>query len=174
MQTGSTTTHDIRQTITLPPPPEGAHLIPPPIPDHPPIVEPVAGDVDERRARRARRIRATKGSEAVLATANRITGRVREHLVRSGWHPDGWVVVVTPEGEERQQPEWYVNIRAGAKAVIVDGAERHVVRARETRGPERAKLWKQMSRLDPRLGEQAPLVGSQVLVLERIGVFASR
>jgi hypothetical protein len=112
----------------------------------------------------------------VLATANRITGRVREHLIRSGWHPDGWVVVVTPEDDTREQPEWYVNIRAGAKAVIVDGNERHVVRARETRGAERTKLWNQMARLDPRLADQftARRPSPPVLVLERVGVFATR
>ncbi len=140
----------------------------------PPIPAPL--DPDERRARRARRIRASKSTMAVLATANRITGRVREHLVRSGWHPDGWVVVVTPDAQEHEQPEWYVNIRAGAKAVVVDGSERHVVRARETWGRERTKLWNQMTRLDPHLGEQfsARRPAPPVLVLERIGVFATR
>lgn len=138
----------------------------------------VPGPIDavERRARRARRIRASTSSLAVLATANRITGRVREHLIRSGWHPDGWVVVVTPEDERHEPPEWYVNIRAGAKAVVVDGNERHVVRARETRGRERMKLWNQMARLDPILADQftARRPAPPVLVLERIGVFATR
>lgn len=154
----------MHDTMTTAPTPEAPAPIPSP-------VDPV-----ERRARRARRIRASKSSVAVLATANRITGSVREHLIRSGWHPDGWVVVVTPEQETSEQPEWYVNIRAGAKAVVVDGNERHVVRARETRGRERLKLWNQMTRLDPRLGDHfsARQPSPPVLVLERIGVFATR
>lgn len=59
------------------------------------------------------------------------------------------LAVVASNGGAGRPPSWYRNLRAHPAAVVEDGPDRWVARARDAAGEERARLWAAISTAYP-------------------------
>lgn len=76
----------------------------------------------------------------LLTTSGRWTGR--PHTTALLYFPEGRsYVVIASSGGAPTHPSWWLNLRAHPEARIQIGRRVLRVRARETEGPERERLW---------------------------------
>ena len=76
----------------------------------------------------------------IVETVGRKTGKVREIPLYAFEDGPRLVVIGSNAGDEHE-PAWVGNLRAHPDAHVLVGRERRAVRARETEGAERARLW---------------------------------
>jgi F420H(2)-dependent quinone reductase len=80
----------------------------------------------------------------LLTTIGRKTGKARTvPLLYTG--TGGAYAVVASKGGADLDPAWCVNLRANPAALVDLGGKRIRVKARETEGDERERLWRQMA-----------------------------
>jgi len=84
----------------------------------------------------------------LLRTRGRRTGRERETALMTLPRDGAWVVVASVLGEPHH-PGWYWNLREHPDAEIQVGRRTIPVRARETDGDERERLWRQIVDVQP-------------------------
>lgn len=77
----------------------------------------------------------------IVETTGRRTGRVREIPLYAFEDGDRLVVIGSNMGQDRE-PAWVGNLRAHPEAHVRVGRELRPVRARETAGDERDRLWR--------------------------------
>ena len=80
----------------------------------------------------------------LLTTTGRKSGRARTQPLTYTRAADGYAVIAS-KGGAAQHPLWYLNLRANPLAEVTVGRERQEVRARETEGEERERLWRQLA-----------------------------
>ena len=76
----------------------------------------------------------------IVVTTGRKTGRRRE-IPLYAFKDGGRLVVVGSRAGDDREPAWVANLRAHPDARVLVGREERAVRARETEGPERDRLW---------------------------------
>jgi len=76
----------------------------------------------------------------MVTTPGRSTGLPRSTCVRYLDSDDGFIVWGTGSGS-RQDPDWFLNLRAAGTAEVQVRADRMRVRAREVVGAERDDMW---------------------------------
>ncbi len=76
----------------------------------------------------------------LLTTVGRKTGQPRTTLLFSFRDGENFVVVGSNAGEPRH-PAWYHNLMSNPEAVVQNGTAQLRVRARESTGEERERLW---------------------------------
>jgi F420H(2)-dependent quinone reductase len=76
----------------------------------------------------------------IVVTTGRRTGKRREVPLYAFEDGARLVVVGSRAGDDRE-PAWVANLRAHPDARVLVGREERAVRARETSGPERDRLW---------------------------------
>jgi deazaflavin-dependent oxidoreductase (nitroreductase family) len=80
----------------------------------------------------------------LLTTIGRKTGKARTvPLLYTG--TGGAYAVVASKGGAALDPAWCVNLRANPAALVDLGGKRIRIKARETEGDERERLWRQMA-----------------------------
>ena len=80
----------------------------------------------------------------LLTTTGRKTGKARTVPLLYAETAGGYAVVASKGGAELD-PAWCVNLRANPVASVDLGGRRIAVKARETEGDERDRLWRQMA-----------------------------
>ena len=80
----------------------------------------------------------------LLTTTGRKTGKARTVPLLYTKTGGGYAVVASKGGAELD-PAWCVNLRANPAALVELGGKRIRVKARETEGDERERLWRQMA-----------------------------
>lgn len=76
----------------------------------------------------------------LLTTTGRRSGRPRTTALT--YLPDGRnLVIIASNGGAQQHPAWFLNLRAHPQAAVQVGKDRIAVRAHETAGEERDRLW---------------------------------
>lgn len=84
----------------------------------------------------------------LLVTKGRKTGRSRTTPLL--YLEDGnRYAIVASNGGTANPPAWWLNLRAAPEATVEVGARKVRVRARETKGEERARLWRDLVRMYP-------------------------
>jgi deazaflavin-dependent oxidoreductase (nitroreductase family) len=76
----------------------------------------------------------------IVKTVGRRTGEPRDVPLYAFEDGDRLVVIGSNGGDDRE-PAWVGNLRATPDVHVVVGRERRALRARETEGEERARLW---------------------------------
>ncbi len=84
----------------------------------------------------------------LIVTQGRKTGRFMTLPLIYGETDDGYVIVAS-RGGAADHPGWYLNLMANPEIDIQVGTARKRVRARDTSGDEREKLWKLMRDIYP-------------------------
>lgn len=109
------------------------------------------------------------GNIIVLGTTGRRSGKRRERPLVAADHPDGWTIIASFSGHD-EHPAWYHNLMADPSATVQLGADVHQVRARQTDGEERDRLWRQMADIYADYDEYQAVTDREipVLVLERV------
>jgi deazaflavin-dependent oxidoreductase (nitroreductase family) len=80
----------------------------------------------------------------LLTTTGRKSGRPRTQPLAYTRTSEGYAVIAS-KGGAAQHPLWYLNLRANPIAEVTVGRETQEVRARETEGEERERLWRQLA-----------------------------
>lgn len=89
------------------------------------------------------------GAPVVLVdSVGRKSGKRRTHPLLCDEQGENIVVVASKGGIEKH-PAWYHNLKANPETEINWRGERRRVRARETEGAERERLWKRMVEVYP-------------------------
>jgi deazaflavin-dependent oxidoreductase (nitroreductase family) len=88
----------------------------------------------------------------LLTTVGRRSGIERRVALQSLRHGDGWAVVASHAGDDRE-PAWLLNLRGRPDATVMIGGETTAVRARETEGDERTELWNRFVAIDDAYAE---------------------
>jgi len=88
----------------------------------------------------------------LLTTTGRKSGEQRD--VALNYLPDGdsYIVVASYAGEDRD-PAWWKNLKAHPEAEVTLAGKRIKVRARESEGAERERLWLRIVEKDPAYSE---------------------
>ena len=76
-----------------------------------------------------------------VTTTGRISGRPRHTMLTAPVVDDGRVVLVASYGGSPQHPQWYRNLLADPRVVLVGRGRRRVAVARTADPTERAELW---------------------------------
>ncbi len=76
----------------------------------------------------------------IVNTVGSKTGKARDVPLYAFADGDRLVVIGSNAGDDRE-PAWVGNLRATPDVSVLVGRERRAVRARETEGEERARLW---------------------------------
>ena len=84
-----------------------------------------------------------------LSTIGRHSGERRAVLLNYIEHPDGYVVIASNAGDERD-PAWWRNLVANPDATIRLGGTEATILARELEGEEREALWRRFVAANPR------------------------
>jgi F420H(2)-dependent quinone reductase len=84
-----------------------------------------------------------------LITIGRRSGEKRAVLLNYIERPDGYVVIASNAGDERE-PAWWRNLVAHPDATIRIGARDADVRARELEGEHREETWRRFVAANPR------------------------
>ena len=88
----------------------------------------------------------------LVTTTGRKSGEPRDVALNYVPDSDSYVVVASYVGADRD-PSWWQNLKSNPDAeVLVDGKHVHV-RARETDGAERDRLWARVVAMDPAYAE---------------------
>ena len=82
---------------------------------------------------------------------------------------DGYMVIASKGGAPRH-PLWYLNLQANPLAKVTVGRETRQMRARDTHGEERERLWRSLADLYPGYDKYAQKTSRQipVVVLEPV------
>jgi F420H(2)-dependent quinone reductase len=92
--------------------------------------------------------RRSNGFEVLLlTTVGRKSGEPRTVAIQSLEHRDGWAVIASYAGEDRD-PAWCLNLRAQPTAEVQIRGTHVRVRAREASGAEREELWGRFAAID--------------------------
>ena len=104
----------------------------------------------------------------MLTTHGRRSGEPRQVALQSLEHGDGWAVIGSYAGEDRD-PAWVLNLRAEPVADVQIGRSHTRVRAREAGGEERAELWRRFVAVDDAYDEYETRTSRRlpVVILER-------
>lgn len=87
------------------------------------------------------RVRRFRGADLLfLTTTGRKTGQSRTTPLLYLAEQQRWVVVASNGGAD-WEPGWWLNLRAGAPAIVEVGGRRTEVTATEITGPERDRMW---------------------------------
>jgi len=81
----------------------------------------------------------------IVITVGRRTGKRRE-IPLYAFEDGSRLVVIGSRAGDDHEPAWVANLRAHPLAHVLVGREERPVRARETEGPERDRLWALASR----------------------------
>lgn len=105
----------------------------------------------------------------LLTTTGRKSGIPRERALTYVPEGDSFAVIASYLGEPRH-PDWYLNLNARPEARVRVGSADLRVRAREARGDERERLWKEAVRMNADYEEYRTRTSRRipVVVLERI------
>jgi deazaflavin-dependent oxidoreductase (nitroreductase family) len=88
----------------------------------------------------------------LLTTKGRKTGERRDVALNYLRDGDAYIVAASYAGEDRD-PAWWLNLKAHPDAEVTVAGKRGRVRARESEGAERARLWALFIRTDPAYAE---------------------
>jgi len=88
----------------------------------------------------------------LLTTKGRKSGEQRAVALNYLLDGDAYIVVASYAGEDRD-PAWWNNLKAQPEAEVAVGGRRLKVRARESEGAERARLWREITGKDPAYAE---------------------
>jgi len=88
----------------------------------------------------------------LLTTTGRKSGDRRDVAVNYMRDGDSYVVVASYAGEDRD-PAWWLNLKSDPDAEVTLAGKRERVRARETVGAERDRLWSRFIEADPAYAE---------------------
>ena len=88
----------------------------------------------------------------LLTTTGRKSGQSRTRALTYFAKGEVSVVVASYLGEPRH-PDWWLNLRRNPSAVVQRGREVVRVRAREARGEERERLWREITAMAPDYAE---------------------
>ena len=104
----------------------------------------------------------------LLTTRGRMTGAPRRATLQYLPHGDGWVVVASHAGEDRD-PAWWLNLEARPDAEILVHGQRHCVHAHEVTGEERDAIFVRFVEVDAAYAEYVHRTTRviPVVVLER-------
>jgi deazaflavin-dependent oxidoreductase (nitroreductase family) len=80
----------------------------------------------------------------LLTTTGRTSGKLRTVPLLYTSAGDGYAVIASMGGAP-VDPAWAKNLRANPDALVEIGGDRRAVRARETEGEERERLWRAMA-----------------------------
>ena len=84
----------------------------------------------------------------LLETTGRKSGRKRTTPLL--YLPDGRnMVIVASKGGAAKHPAWWLNLRANPETVVQVGPRTREVRAEETAGEDRARLWERLVAMYP-------------------------
>jgi deazaflavin-dependent oxidoreductase (nitroreductase family) len=99
-----------------------------------------------------------------LITIGRQSGERRAVLLNYVEHPDGYVVVASNAGDERD-PAWWRNLVAHADATVRVGGSDTGVRARELEGEDREAMWRRFVAANPRYDGYGKASGRHIPVI---------
>lgn len=109
----------------------------------------VASHIDEYVATDGRKGHRWKGTDTLLLTTRgRKTRKLRRSALIYGKDGDDFVVVAS-KGGAPAHPAWYLNLSEEPEVVLQVGPEVFAGRARTVTGPERDRLWEQMTGIWP-------------------------
>jgi F420H(2)-dependent quinone reductase len=84
----------------------------------------------------------------LLTTTGRRSGEART-VALVYLADDGRCVIVASNGGSDRPPAWWLNLKKSPHATVEVGRERRAMEAREAVGEERARLWRQLTELNP-------------------------
>ena len=86
-----------------------------------------------------------------LTTVGRRSGQPRSVLLTSPAREGDTIVVVASRGGDDRHPDWLLNLRAQPRVeVALQGGPRRPMLARIADGPDRERLWRQITTTNPR------------------------
>jgi F420H(2)-dependent quinone reductase len=100
----------------------------------------------------------------LLTTTGRKSGRPRTQPLAYTRTTDGYAVIAS-KGGAAHHPLWYLNLRANPLAEVTVGRETQRVRARETEGEERERLWRQLADVYPGYDKYARKTSRRIPVI---------
>jgi deazaflavin-dependent oxidoreductase (nitroreductase family) len=106
----------------------------------------------------------------ILTTRGAKSGEPREAVVTYTRDGGKYVIAASKSGAPTN-PQWYYNLLANPEATVEAAGEKFTVRATETDGAERERLWNQHAEQRPEFQEYPKKTSRRipVLTLERIG-----
>jgi F420H(2)-dependent quinone reductase len=105
-----------------------------------------------------------KAPVALVESVGRKSGKRRTHPLLATKDGDN-VVVVASKGGVHKHPAWYLNLMAHPETTVNWYGEVRRMRARETEGEERERLWKQMTDVYPTYEDYQRRTGRQIPVI---------
>ena len=110
-----------------------------------------------------------KAPVLLLTSTGRKSGQPRTNPLLYAQAEEGHVVIAS-KGGAPQHPLWYLNLQANPRAEVTVGRETRQVRARDTQGEERERLWRALADLYPGYDKYAQKTSRQipVVVLEPV------
>ena len=99
-----------------------------------------------------------------LITIGRQSGERRAVLLNYVEHPDGYVVIASNAGDERD-PAWWRNLVAHPDATVRVRASDTAVRARELEGEDREVMWRRFVAANPRYESYGNSAGRHIPVI---------
>jgi deazaflavin-dependent oxidoreductase (nitroreductase family) len=107
----------------------------------------------------------------LLTTTGRKSGQPRTNPLLYTDAGDNAYMVIASKGGADQHPLWYLNLQANPLAEVTIGRETRQVRARDTEGDERERLWRALADLNPGYDKYAKKTSRRipVVVLDRVG-----
>ena len=106
----------------------------------------------------------------ILTTVGAKTGQLRKNPVMRIKDGDTYLAVASAAGAT-SHPAWYRNLVANPDVRLQDGASVHSLRARETYGAEKARMWLIAEQFWPHFPEYRARAGQReipVIVLEQV------
>jgi deazaflavin-dependent oxidoreductase (nitroreductase family) len=105
-----------------------------------------------------------KAPVALVKSIGRKSGKRRIHPLLAAEDGDN-IVVVASKGGINKHPAWYLNLMAHPETTVNWYGEVRRMRARETEGEERERLWKQMTEVYPTYEDYQRRTDRQIPVL---------
>jgi deazaflavin-dependent oxidoreductase (nitroreductase family) len=99
-----------------------------------------------------------------LITIGRQSGERRTVLLNYVEHPDGYVVIASNAGDERD-PAWWRNLAANPNATVRVRASDTGVLARELEGEDREAMWRRFVAANPRYEGYGNAAGRHIPVV---------
>jgi deazaflavin-dependent oxidoreductase (nitroreductase family) len=111
-----------------------------------------------------------KAPVLLLTTTGRKSGRLRTSPLLYTHAGDDAYMVIASKGGAHNHPLWYLNLKANPLAQVTVGRKTQQVRARDSEGEERGRLWRALADLYPGYDKYAQKTSRRipVVVLEPI------
>ena len=107
----------------------------------------------------------------VLTTKGRRSGLLRQNALMYLPYGNDFVIIASNLGKD-QHPDWWLNLRSNPNATVQIADRQYTVRARETEGEERERLWNAIATKNSDYEQYRTWISRRIplVILERVQV----